>query len=164
MDLNPALELDGRWTERVGNEGVTAHCIRQSFVLLRPQNCFPFDETSSVENFRDGGRERNRTFTERKPRQILSLLRCQFRHAALASVYHVANRAFVRERVAPSLSKRKMLCFDMATTSSTPATTGELLFQNYLEAMRYPYEFEKEFAGQDQATGLYSHQERCVSV
>jgi hypothetical protein len=28
-----------------------------------------------------------------------------------------------------------------------PATTGELLFQDYLDAMEYPYEFEKEFPG-----------------
>ncbi len=37
----------------------------------------------------------------------------------------------------------------MATPSQTPAptTTGELLFQNYLDAMHYPYEFEKEFPG-----------------
>lgn len=33
----------------------------------------------------------------------------------------------------------------MATPS--PTTTGELLFQDYLNAMRYPYEFEKEFPG-----------------
>jgi len=34
----------------------------------------------------------------------------------------------------------------MATT--VPITAGELLFQNYLDAMDYPYEFEKEFPGQ----------------
>lgn len=28
-----------------------------------------------------------------------------------------------------------------------PTTVGELLFQNYLDGMRYPYEFEKEFPG-----------------
>jgi len=33
----------------------------------------------------------------------------------------------------------------MATT--VPTTAGELLFQNYLDAMDYPYEFEKEFPG-----------------
>ena len=32
-------------------------------------------------------------------------------------------------------------------TSPIPITTGELLFQDYLDAMKYPYEFEKEFPG-----------------
>jgi hypothetical protein len=31
-----------------------------------------------------------------------------------------------------------------------PTTTGELLFQAYLDAMRYAYEFEKEFPGKSQ--------------
>lgn len=37
----------------------------------------------------------------------------------------------------------------MATPPQTPSPTtpGELLFQQYLEAMRYPYEFEKNFYG-----------------
>ena len=37
----------------------------------------------------------------------------------------------------------------MATPSQTPApnTSGELLFRNYLDAMRYSYEFEREFPG-----------------
>jgi hypothetical protein len=35
----------------------------------------------------------------------------------------------------------------MATPASVPTTTGELLFQDYLALMRYPYEFEKEFPG-----------------
>jgi len=30
-------------------------------------------------------------------------------------------------------------------TSPIPITTGELLFQDYLDAMKYPYEFENEF-------------------
>lgn len=35
----------------------------------------------------------------------------------------------------------------MATPSPAPTTMGELLFQDYLDAMQYPYEFEKEFPG-----------------
>jgi hypothetical protein len=36
----------------------------------------------------------------------------------------------------------------MVTTRQTnPCTAGELLFQNYLDVVRYPYEFEKEFPG-----------------
>ncbi len=35
----------------------------------------------------------------------------------------------------------------MATSSAVPTTAGELLFQDYLDAMHYPYEFEKEFPG-----------------
>jgi hypothetical protein len=35
----------------------------------------------------------------------------------------------------------------MATHAPIPTTPGELLFQDYLAAMRYPYEFEKEFPG-----------------
>src|ERR1700674_918971 len=35
----------------------------------------------------------------------------------------------------------------MATPSAIPATAGELLFQDYLHVMQYPYEFEKEFPG-----------------
>jgi hypothetical protein len=35
----------------------------------------------------------------------------------------------------------------MATPAPPPTTPGELLFQNYLDAMRYPYEFEKQFPG-----------------
>jgi hypothetical protein len=31
-----------------------------------------------------------------------------------------------------------------------PTTSGELLFQQYLDAMKYPYEFEKEFSGKSQ--------------
>jgi hypothetical protein len=42
-----------------------------------------------------------------------------------------------------------VVCSDMATPSPapTPTTTGELLFQDYLDAMHYSYEFEREFAG-----------------
>ena len=42
-----------------------------------------------------------------------------------------------------------MVCFAMATPSQTPTptTAGELLFQHYLDAMKYPYEFEREFPG-----------------
>lgn len=35
----------------------------------------------------------------------------------------------------------------MASPSTVPATPGELLFKDYLDAMGYPYEFEKEFPG-----------------
>jgi hypothetical protein len=35
----------------------------------------------------------------------------------------------------------------MATPAPVPTTAGELLFQDYLDLMRYPYEFEKEFPG-----------------
>jgi hypothetical protein len=40
-----------------------------------------------------------------------------------------------------------VLCSDMATLVPVPTTVGELLFQDYLDAMQYPYEFEKEFPG-----------------
>jgi hypothetical protein len=41
-----------------------------------------------------------------------------------------------------------MLNYCMASPAQTvPTTTGELLFQTYLEAMHYPYEFEKQFPG-----------------
>jgi hypothetical protein len=40
-----------------------------------------------------------------------------------------------------------MLRSDMATPHPVPTTAGELLFRDYLEAMKYPYEFEKEFPG-----------------
>jgi hypothetical protein len=33
----------------------------------------------------------------------------------------------------------------MASSASRPTTSGELLFQDYLDAMHYPYEFEKNF-------------------
>jgi hypothetical protein len=35
----------------------------------------------------------------------------------------------------------------MASSALSPTTHGELLFQDYLNAMRDPYEFEKEFPG-----------------
>jgi hypothetical protein len=35
----------------------------------------------------------------------------------------------------------------MAALAPVPTTAGELLFQDYLDAMRYNYEFEKEFPG-----------------
>jgi hypothetical protein len=35
----------------------------------------------------------------------------------------------------------------MAASASIPTTTGELLFQDYLDAMQYPYIFEKEYPG-----------------
>jgi hypothetical protein len=35
----------------------------------------------------------------------------------------------------------------MATPHPVPTTAGELIFRDYLEAMMYPYEFEKEFPG-----------------
>lgn len=35
----------------------------------------------------------------------------------------------------------------MTVPAPLPTTTGELLFQDYLDAMHYPYEFEKEFPG-----------------
>jgi len=35
----------------------------------------------------------------------------------------------------------------MALSALPPTTHGELLFQDYLNAMRYPYELEKEFPG-----------------
>jgi len=35
----------------------------------------------------------------------------------------------------------------MSSSALSPATDGELLFQDYLDAMRYEYEFEKEFPG-----------------
>jgi hypothetical protein len=35
----------------------------------------------------------------------------------------------------------------MPSCALSPATDGELLFQDYLDAMRYQYEFEKEFPG-----------------
>src|SRR5258708_1447103 len=35
-------------------------------------------------------------------------------------------------------------------TQPVPNTSGELLFQDYLDAMNYPYEFEKEFPGKTQ--------------
>jgi hypothetical protein len=34
-----------------------------------------------------------------------------------------------------------------SSSSSVPTTTGEILFQDYLETMEYPYVFEKEFPG-----------------
>jgi hypothetical protein len=40
-----------------------------------------------------------------------------------------------------------VLPFFMAAPASIPTTTGELLFQEYLHAMRYPFEFEKQFPG-----------------
>jgi hypothetical protein len=42
-----------------------------------------------------------------------------------------------------------LLFSDMASPSpaSTPTTTGELLFKNYLDTMQYEYKFEKEFPG-----------------
>jgi hypothetical protein len=45
--------------------------------------------------------------------------------------------------------EQDVLCSRMATPSPTPTptTTGELLFQDYLDSMQYPYEFEKEFPG-----------------
>jgi len=35
----------------------------------------------------------------------------------------------------------------MATPHPLPTTAGELLFRDYLDAMQYAYEFEKEFPG-----------------
>ena len=35
----------------------------------------------------------------------------------------------------------------MRTPAPVPTTAGELFFQDYLNAMHYPYEFEKEFPG-----------------
>ncbi|MGB2633509.1 MAG: hypothetical protein WAM58_06200 [Candidatus Acidiferrum sp.] len=35
----------------------------------------------------------------------------------------------------------------MASLKTVPTTIGELLFQDYLDVMQYPYEFEKEFPG-----------------
>lgn len=46
-----------------------------------------------------------------------------------------------------AVENENVLCSDMATPAPVPTTTGELLFQDYLDAMRYPYEFEKEFPG-----------------
>jgi len=41
----------------------------------------------------------------------------------------------------------QVVSYSMSAASPTPSTAGELLFQNYLDLMGYPYEFEKEFLG-----------------
>lgn len=40
-----------------------------------------------------------------------------------------------------------MLFFAMASPQLVPTTAGELIFRDYLDATKYPYEFEKEFPG-----------------
>jgi hypothetical protein len=41
----------------------------------------------------------------------------------------------------------------MSTPATVPTTAGELLFQEYLDAMHYPYEFETEFPGKSNRPG-----------